>query len=80
MKKLFTDHPASVGENYFEHLFAALSFSGGLLIAALVCLVHALLPFLFVKTGSLRITGLYEQMVSHRDRRSMVANDNSIHG
>ena len=78
MKKLFTDHPASVGENYLEHLFAALSFSGGLLMAALVCLVHALFPFLFVKTGSRRITGLYEQMVAQRDRRSIAANDNII--
>lgn len=44
MKKLFAEHPASVGENYFEHLFSATRFSGGLLIAALVCLVHAVLP------------------------------------
>ena len=80
MKQLFTDHPASVGENYFEHLVAALSFSAGLFLAAMVCLVHALLPFLFVKTGSRRITGLYEQMVAQRDQRSKVGNDNTVNG
>ena len=78
MKKLFTDHPASVGENYLEHLVAAMSFSLELLIAALVCLVHALLPFLFVKTGSQRITGLYQKMVTHRDKRETVVLSNEI--
>ncbi len=78
MKKLFTDHPASVGENYLEHLIAAMSFSFALLIAALVCLVHALLPFLFVKTGSQRVIALYEKMVTNRDRRPDLPVDNVI--
>lgn len=80
MKKLFTDHPASVGENYFEHLFAAARFSGGLLVAALVCLVHAVFPFLFVKTGSQRVAVMYQHMVAQRDRRTAVANGNAIDG
>jgi len=80
MKKLFTDHPASVGENYFEHLMTALGFSAALLLAALACLVHALLPFLFVKTGSLRIANLYERMVSHRDRRVAPSSENAMNG
>ena len=71
MKNLFTDHPASVGENYFEHLLAATRFSMSLLIASLVCLVHALLPFLFVKTGSQRVTALYQRMVTQRHRMSV---------
>lgn len=78
MKKLFTDHPASVGENYLQHLLAALSFSLGLFVAAMVCLVHALLPFLFVKTGSRRITALYQKMVTNRDSRSELAVGNSV--
>jgi len=78
MKKLFTDHPASVGENYLEHLMAAMSFSLELLCAALACLVHALLPFLFVKTGSQRITTLHEKMVTNRDRRSGLPADSAI--
>ena len=80
MKKLFTDHPASVGENYLEHLMTALSFSGELLVASLACLVHALLPFLFVKAGSQRITCLHEKMVSHRDRRVDVSADKVLSG
>jgi len=80
MKNLFTDHPATVGENYFGHLFAAARFSGGLLLAGLVCLVHALLPFLFIKTGSRLVTGLYQHMVTQRDRRGTVQNDKLLEG
>ncbi|MEM7294385.1 MAG: DUF6356 family protein [Pseudomonadota bacterium] len=64
----FTQHPASVGESYIEHLVAAGSFSVRLFIAAAVCLVHAVLPFLFEKTGSAMITALYDKMVANRVR------------
>lgn len=63
---LFTEHPASVGESYGTHLAHALGFAGALFVAALACLVHALLPFLCVRTGSRRITELHRRMVTHR--------------
>ncbi len=78
MKKLFTDHPASVGEDYLQHLMIALCFSGELLVAALACLVHALLSFLFVKAGSERVTSLYKKMVSHLDQRSDLSADDAL--
>ncbi len=69
LKSLFTDHPASVGETYWQHLAMALSFSLRLSAGAVVCLVHAFLPFLFVNTGSGIITDLHLRMVRQRDRR-----------
>ncbi|MDF2096085.1 DUF6356 family protein [Aquibaculum arenosum] len=69
MKSLFTDHPASVGESYFEHMGQALSFAGPLFVASLACLVHAVFPFLCVKTGSRAVTRLHQRMVTQRDRR-----------
>ena len=68
LKSLFSDHPASVGESYWQHLAVALSFSLRLFLGALACLVHAFLPFLFVKTGSAIITGLHDRMVTNRRR------------
>ncbi|NQW00944.1 MAG: hypothetical protein HQ483_14665 [Rhodospirillales bacterium] len=68
-KRLFTEHPASVDETYFEHVGVALGFSLRLFYGALVCLVHAFLPFLFVKTGSNVITGLHARMSVNRQRR-----------
>ena len=66
--RLFTEHPASVDETYFEHLCVATSFSIRMFAASLACLVHALLPFLFVRTGSAAIETLYDRMVANRRR------------
>ncbi|MFT5226178.1 MAG: hypothetical protein ACI8XX_001932 [Polaribacter sp.] len=76
MKNLFTEHPNTVGESYFEHLFAAAHFSAKLLLAGIVCLVHALLHFLFVKTGNQLVSQLYQRMVTQRDQRTAVTPDN----
>lgn len=76
LKQLFTEHPASVGESYGEHMGQALGFAGGCFLAGFACLIHALLPFACVKTGSRRITALYDRMVTNRvrtDRRAAAA-------
>ena len=64
--RIFTDHPASVGESYAEHLVTASSFGLRMILAGLACIVHALLPILFVKTGSAQITVLHDRMVANR--------------
>ncbi|MDH3472673.1 MAG: DUF6356 family protein [Rhodospirillales bacterium] len=68
MFRAFTEHPASVGETYLEHMGMALSFALRLLLGSLACLLHAFLPFLFVKTGSGIIAGLHDRMVVNRRR------------
>ncbi len=73
LRKMFTEHPASVGESYFEHLGQALGFATRMFFGSLACLVHAFLPFLFVKTGSRCIGELHDRMVTKRDRRLHVA-------
>ena len=69
IKRAFTEHPASVGESYFEHMGMALRFGAKMLLGGLACLVHAFFPFLFVRTGSECIDTLHERMVTNRDRR-----------
>ncbi len=64
--QIFTDHPASVGESYGEHLVTAAGFGLRMIVAGGACLVHAVLPFLFVKTGSAQITVLHDRMVANR--------------
>ncbi len=66
--ELFTAHPASVGETYFQHMASAASFVVPMVGAALAVFVHAVFPFLFVKTGSGIITKLHERMVLNRSR------------
>jgi hypothetical protein len=70
LRNLFTDHPTTVGETYWQHLAAAWGFSWRLMAASLACLIHALLPFLFVRTGSRAITELHDRMVVNRQRQA----------
>lgn len=69
LKKLFTEHPETVGESYFEHMGQAFSFGSSMLLSGIACLLHGFFPFLFVKTGSEAITKLHDRMVLNRDRR-----------
>jgi hypothetical protein len=62
-KALFCDHPASVDETYTEHMAAAVGFALRLFVAGFVCSVHAVLPFLFVKTGSTMIAELHDRIL-----------------
>ncbi len=65
-KPSFTKHPKSVGENYTQHMLTSFSFSLLMLKGFFVCLIHALLPFCFEKTGSNIIKKLNENMVLKR--------------
>ena len=50
-----TNHLSEVGETYFEHLYRALKVSFILLLTALVCFIHSILPFLFTTFVSNKI-------------------------
>ncbi|MGH8319548.1 MAG: DUF6356 family protein [Steroidobacteraceae bacterium] len=67
--RLFLEHPQSVGESYLEHQRHAFKFGITLLGAALACLVHGLVPGLFVRTGSQTVTRLHDRMVVNRTAR-----------
>ena len=70
IKKVFVDHPESVGESYFEHLGVSFGFGFKLLGAALACMIHGLVPCLFTSTGSATIKCLHERMVTNRIRHA----------
>lgn len=64
--RLFTEHPASVGESYQEHLKFAFGFGGRMLIAGTACCIHGILPFLFGSTGSRSIHKLHGVLLAKR--------------
>lgn len=68
IKKAFTEHPASVGESYGEHFVHATGFGVRMMLGGLACILHGLLPFLFVKTGSKQIETLHGRMVVNRSK------------
>ena len=77
--RAFTEHPASVGESYLEHLLRAMYFGIRMVFAGVACLVHGVLPFLFVRTGSRAIAELNDRMVvSRRVRLPEVAGEKRL--
>src|SRR5262245_7233361 len=73
VRRLFTDHPASVGESYLQHLLVASGFGMRMVASGLACLVHAFLPFLFVRTGSRCIEQLHSEMLARRRHKTLEA-------
>ena len=66
IRRLFLDHPASVGESYAEHFGVASRFGIAMIGGGLAGLVHAVLPFAFKTTGSRTVIRLNKQIVDKR--------------
>jgi hypothetical protein len=66
MSNPFTDHPTAVGESYVEHFAVSSGVGMRMIRAGLACLVHAVFPFAFQKTGSSEIKRLHERIVANR--------------
>jgi hypothetical protein len=64
--RFFTEHPASVGETYFEHLGVAMRFGLTMISGGLACCLHGLLPALCAKKGSETVRALHARMILHR--------------
>ena len=63
-KTMFTSHPDSLNESYWQHLSHAMGYSGRLFAASFCAFAHALLPFLFEKTASTAIKTMYGEMTN----------------
>ena len=70
--KFFTDHPASVGETYFEHMGQAFALGAQMVGCGLACLLHGIFPMLFEKTASEGVERLYRQFAARGRARSQL--------
>lgn len=68
LARVFTAHPASVGETYARHLTHATIFGARMLLAGLACFVHAVFPFSFINTGSDTVRELHDALSARRQR------------
>ena len=64
--RLFLAHPRSVGESYVEHFGVAFRFGATMMASGAACIVHALVPALFVRTGSNAVKRLHARMASRQ--------------
>lgn len=62
MTPQFGKHLQDVGESYDEHFVHAGRYGVVLIGAGLACLVHAVFPFVFEKTGRRCVSQLYAHM------------------
>ena len=60
----FTDHPAQVGETYFEHQKVALHYSRQLFVASMQAAVHSVLPWCCRTSASERIHRLHGEITA----------------
>ena len=58
----FTRHPEEVGESYGEHFRHASGFGLRMMAGGLACIVHAIFPFWFERTGSRTMDELHRRM------------------
>ena len=65
-RRLFLDHPATVGESYTEHFGVAGRFGMTMMKGGLGALVHAFIPALCKTRGSDTVAELHRQMVLKR--------------
>ncbi|MBB6123698.1 DUF6356 family protein [Sphingobium subterraneum] len=66
LDRLFLDHPRAVRESYGEHFVAACGFGAAMIVGGIACVLHAVVPALFVRTGSDVVRRLHERMVVKR--------------
>ncbi len=64
MIRMFSDHPASVGETYGEHAAFASGYGLRMVLCGLACMIHGVLPFLFVKTGTNCVRNLHNRIAT----------------
>jgi hypothetical protein len=66
IRRLFLEHPASVGESYLEHAAHSAGFGVAMITGALAAFLHAAVPRFCTTTGSRIVARLYDRMVVNR--------------
>jgi hypothetical protein len=64
----FTYHPRELGESYVAHFVNASAFGLRMLAGGTAVLIHAIFPFLFVRTGSRTMDKLHRRITGRTDR------------
>ncbi|MET3825169.1 hypothetical protein ABIC16_000862 [Sphingomonas sp. PvP055] len=71
-RRLFLDHPATVGESYTEHFGVASRFGMTMIVGGLGAVVHAFVPAWCKTSGSRTVAELHRQMVVKRGEVAQV--------
>jgi hypothetical protein len=67
--RMFFEHPRDINESYGEHAGHALYIGCRLIVTGLACLVHAVIPGVFVRTASNTVDYI-NSLMAQRTRRA----------
>jgi hypothetical protein len=66
VRRLFVEHPRSLGMSWAEHGIGAAKISAELMGAGLAALVHAAVPGWFTETAGRTVTRIYDHIQSRK--------------
>ena len=79
IRRVFLDHPASVGESYREHFGVATGFGGAMIVGGVKAVLHGFFPNVFQTAGSDTVRRLHALLVEKRSaKRDAIAEINSV--
>ena len=64
----FTRHPREIGESYGAHFGTAFGFGLKMVGGGIACMIHAICPFLFERTGSETVRSLNATLCRRADK------------
>ena len=71
INKLFTEHPSSLNESYFEHFLCASTYGIRIVFSGFACLIHSVFPFLF-KTAASDLANEIVSDITSRNKTTMI--------
>ena len=77
LDKLLLEHPRDIGETYGEHAGHALHIGFRMMGAGVACVVHALLPGLFVRTASRAVADVQSLMAQRTAAAADIGNSSA---
>lgn len=64
-------HLKEINETYLEHMFYALKYGFKMIFAGIACIIHALLPDIFVTTASQTIESIKNEINLRTDKNKV---------
>ncbi|MEO6582470.1 MAG: DUF6356 family protein [Sphingomicrobium sp.] len=74
MRRLFNDHPTSLGMTWASHGAGAAVIGVRLITAGIACLIHSIVPAWFTQTAGRTVTDIYDDIAQ---RKAGAANPNA---
>ena len=66
IRRIFLDHPKTVGETYWEHFGVATGFGRTMIVGGIKAVLHGIFPSIFKTAGSDTVRSLHAVLVEKR--------------